>query len=61
MLIPPSPLVAQRSTRASFGSSSGDDPMLANLKRENETLKKRLAELSQKRKSYLHMIIHGVS
>lgn len=50
MYIPPSPLVAQRSARASFGTAAaaGEDPMISNLRRENETLKRKLAELSLK-------------
>lgn len=50
MYIPPSPLVAQRSARASFGAAAaaGEDPMVGNLRRENETLKRKLAELSLK-------------
>lgn len=50
LLIPPSPLVAQRSNRPSFGSgsvSSTDEP-LNSLRRENESLKRRLADLSLK-------------
>lgn len=49
LLIPPSPLVAQRTSRSSFsGPGANDESAVASLKRENESLKRRLAELSLK-------------
>lgn len=51
MLIPPSPLVAQRASRSSFSgpaANTADESLVASLKRENESLKRRLAELSLK-------------
>lgn len=59
LLIQPASLVSQRSTRASFGSGNSDDPLVATIKRENETLKKLVADLSQKRKCDLFLFIFG--